>query len=218
MTLRKPARILIVDDHPLLREALTLTISSHADLEVCAQANDEYEAFSLVRELEPDLVLIDISLENGNGIELVKQINHGIPRTKMLVISAYPESLYAERVLRSGASGYVNKQESKETIIAAIRVILGGDRYLSPTMTQRLVDQALTGTQKTVSPVETLSDRELQVFQLIGRGLAGIEVAEKLGVSVNTVDSYRANLKTKLGLSNGVQLQHQAIRWVMENE
>jgi len=217
-TLQKPARIVIVDDHPLLREALSLTISSESDLDVCGEADSEYQAFELVKQVSPDLVLVDISLEDGNGIELVKQLNQSCPAIKTLVISTYPESLYAERALRAGAMGYINKQEPKELVITAIRAVLSGERYISSETTQRLIGQVLEGNQPSTSPIDALSDRELEVFQLIGEGLTGVAVAERLGVSIHTIDSYRARLKKKLGLQNGVELQREAVRWVTENE
>ena len=217
-TIQKPARILIVDDHPLLREALALTITSQPDLDVCGETDSEYRACSLVRELQPDLVLIDISLGNGNGIELVKQLQQQCAQVKTLVISTHPESLYAERALRAGAMGYINKQEPTESVIGAIRTVLSGERHISSNTTRRLIGQALEGAQPSRSPVDALSDRELETFRLIGEGLTGVTVADRLGVSIHTVDSYRARLKKKLGLSNGIELQREAVRWVTENE
>ncbi len=216
--LQTKTRVMIVDDHPLLREALTLTIAREPDMEVCGEATDEYQAFAMAKELSPDLVLVDISLENGNGIELVKQLHASCPEIKTLVLSTYPESLYAERALRAGARGYLNKQESKDSVVTAIRSVLKDGRYISPEMTQRLVGQALEGTLPAESPIDALSDRELEVFQLIGRGLTGTAMANQLGVSVHTVDSYRAKLKKKLGLATGLELQREAFRWVLAHE
>ena len=213
-----PAKILIVDDHPLMREALHLTLASEQDMSVVGEATDETQAFDLAMSLQPDLALVDISLENGNGIELVKQIRSKMPDIKILVISTYPESMYAERAIRAGAMGYINKQNSKEDVLHAMRTILSGDRYIDEEIAKRLEGQARTRKQAPNSPIDLLSNRELEVFQLLGRGLTGSAVAEQIGVSVHTVDSYRARLKTKLGLTNGTELQREAVRWVVENE
>lgn len=217
VTLRQSANVLIVDDHPLLREALALTIADQPEMQVCQEAKNEEEALIAVREHEPDLVLIDISLEDGNGIELVKRIKEERPLTRMLVISAYPEALYGERALRAGAMGFVSKQEPKETILAAIRNVMSGRRYVSPELAQRLIGQAL-GQRRSETTLASLTDRELEVFRLIGTGCTSNSIASQIGVSVHTVESYRARIKTKLALTNGTALQREAVRWVLENE
>lgn len=216
-TLRQATSVLIVDDHPLLREALSLTIADQPEMFVCGEAKSEQEALMAVEELEPDLVLIDISLEDGNGIELVKKVHEERPRTRMLVISAYPEALYGERALRAGAMGFVSKQEPKETILSAIRNVMEGRRAVSPDLAQRLIGQAL-GQKRSGTTLASLTDRELEVFRLIGSGCTSNSIANRLEVSVHTVESYRARIKTKLGLSNGAVLQREAVRWVLENE
>jgi len=186
-------------------------------MQVCGEANSEDEALIAVREHEPDLVLIDISLADGSGIELFKRVKEERPHTRMLVISAYPEALYGERALRAGAMGFVSKQEPKETILAAIRNVMTGRRYVSPELAQRLIGQAL-GQRRSETTLASLTDRELEVFRLIGTGCTSNSIANQIGVSVHTVESYRARIKTKLALSNGTALQREAVRWVLENE
>lgn len=209
--------ILIVDDHPMVREGLTLRISTQPDLKVCGEAATEGEALALVRELNPDLVLIDISLKSGNGIELVKQIKSRHSAVKMLVISGFKESLYAERALRAGALGYLNKQESNDKVLAAIRAVLAGQHYFSPEITQRLISQSLGGTQAQKSSIGNLTDRELEIFRLIGEGLTSGTIADRLFLSTHTIDTHRENIKRKLGLKNAGELNRAAVQWVLES-
>lgn len=213
-----PYQILIVDDHPIVREGLAARIDGQADLEVCGEASKIHDALSLYRSLSPDLMLIDIQLEDGNGLELIKEVHLGDPSMKMLVISAFDESLYAERALRAGALGYVNKRELQEKVIDAIRTVLQGDRYLSPKMMQHMLSQAVT--QKKAAdedPIQRLSDRELEVFQLIGHGKTTTAIAHQLDLSVHTIDTHREKLRHKLGVKNGTELMKLAIQWVLES-
>ena len=179
-------RILIVDDHPLVREGLTMRLSMQPDLQVCGAAASEDEALSLVNTLSPDLVLIDISLKSGNGIDLVKQIKSRHPSVKMLVVSGFNESLYAERALRAGALGYLHKQESSEKLLDAVRTVLSGKRFISAAMSERLLNQAIGAAAAAGSPIERLSNRELEVFRLIGEGLSTGAIAERLFISPHT--------------------------------
>jgi len=210
------ARIMIVDDHPMMRDGLTMRISSQADMEVCGEAATEDEAVELVKQISPDLVIVDISLQSGNGIELIKRIKALNPTVKMLVVSAFQESLYAERALRAGALGYLNKQESNERVIHAIRTVMKGERYASEELTQRLVAQALGKRCETQSPIEQLTDRELEIFRLIGAGLSTGAVAEQLFLSTHTIDTHRENIKRKLGAKSGAELNRLAIQAVLE--
>ncbi len=212
-----PAKILIVDDHPLVREGLALRISLHADLKVCGEAESEDQAFALVLELAPDLVLVDISLKSGHGIELLKRIRAHNPAIKMLVISGFQESLYAERTFRAGALGYLNKQESNEKMIAAIRTVLAGQRFLSPEISRRLVEQALNGTDATKTPIERLTDRELEIFRMIGEGMTTGAIANRLFLSTHTIDTHRENIKRKLALNTAAELSRTAVQWLLEN-
>jgi DNA-binding NarL/FixJ family response regulator len=215
--LRAKSRIMIVDDHPMMRDGLNMRISSQDDMEVCGEAATENAAVELVRQLCPDLVLIDISLKEGNGIELVKRIRLLNATTKMLVVSTFEESLYAERALRAGALGYLNKNESNEKLIEAIRTVLRGDRYVSAETTQRLVSQALGKRDVMDDPLETLTDRELEIFRLIGAGVSTSAIADQLFLSTHTVDSHRENIKKKLGAKTAAELNRQAIQAMLEN-
>jgi DNA-binding NarL/FixJ family response regulator len=210
-------RILIVDDHPMMRDGLAMRISSHSDLEVCGEAATEADAMQMVKELCPDLVMIDISLKCGNGIELIKRIKALNPVVRMLVVSAFQESLYAERALRAGAHGYLNKQETNEKVIEAIRTVVKGERYASAEMTQRLVGQALGKRNETQDPIERLTDREWEIFRLIGAGVTTGAIAEQLFLSTHTIDTHRENIKRKLGAKNGADLSRQAMQWMLEN-
>ena len=205
-------KILIVDDHPLVREGLAMRISLHSDLEVCGEAETEDEALALVKQTGPDLVLVDISLKCGHGIELIKRIRSFDPAIKMLVISGFQESLYAERAFRAGALGYLNKQESNEKMIEAIRTVLAGKRFLSPEISRRLIEQALGASDRTKTPIEQLTDRELEVFRMIGEGMKTSDIAEQLFLSTHTIDTHRENIKRKLGAKSGAELSRLAIQ------
>jgi DNA-binding NarL/FixJ family response regulator len=215
--LSPPKRILIVDDHPSVRDGLSLRITLHADLEVCGEADSEDEAFTLVKQSSPDLVLVDISLKNGNGLELLKRIRSHDPAIKMLVVSGFQDSLYAERACRAGAMGYLNKQESNEKLIESIRTVLAGERFLNPTISRRLINQSLGSRDKTKSPIENLTNRELEIFRMIGDGLTTGAIAERLFLSPHTIDSHRENIKRKLDISNAAELTRAAVQWLLEN-
>lgn len=214
---RKVSRVLIVDDHPIVREGYSKLIGNQPDLEVCGEAADASEAMRLIDATQPDLVVVDISLKEGNGIELCKDIRFQYPHVKMLVASAHDEALYAERVLRAGATGYVNKEEATDQLIEAIRLVISGKIYLSAEMTERMLCRAVGSDDHLGdSPVASLSDREIEVFEFIGHGLTTRQIAEKLYLSPKTIESYRENIKTKLNLKNGAELTQHAVRWVLE--
>ena len=214
----KTARILIVDDHPIVRQGLSQLISQEQGLEVCGEAADASEALRMLAERQPDLVIVDISLSSGNGIELIKQIKSRDERVRMLVSSMHDESLFAERALRAGAMGYINKGEPTDKMFEAIHQVLGGKIYLSARMTDRMLCRAI-GTEEafTGSPIDHLSDRELEVFELIGQGLTTRQIAAKLHLSPKTVETYRENIKSKLNLSNATELTRHAVQWTLEN-
>lgn len=212
-----PTRIVIVDDHPMMRDGLTMRISSHSDLEVCGEAATEDEAFELVKKVCPDLVIVDIALREGNGIELIKRIKSLNSAAKMLVVSAFQESLYAERAMRAGAHGYLNKQETNEKVIEAIRLLIQGGRYMSAEMTQRMVSQALGKRSETQDPMELLTDRELEIYRLIGTGVTTGAIAEQLFLSTHTIDTHRENIKRKMGAKTGAELSRMAIQFMLES-
>lgn len=201
-----------MDDHPLVREGLAARISVERDLEVCCSTADPKEALALFHAGRPELVVVDLALKHGSGFDLIKTLVAAGPAVKVLVVSAYEEELFAERVLRAGAHGYLNKQELQGTVIEAIRTVLGGGIYLSAAMAQRIANQVISrrGAQ---SGFEALSDRELQVLELIGRGSGTREIAGQLRISVHTVESHRENIRLKLGLRNGTELLRRAVLW-----
>lgn len=211
-------RVLIVDDHPIVRAGYSLLINRQPDLSICGEAESAGEALRLAREENPDLAIIDLTLKSGNGLELCKQLAHMNSDLKMLVISAHDEQLYADRALRCGARGFINKEEATTSLINAIRTVLGGKVWLSPQMTDRLLARVGNGGSPTASPIESLSDRELEVFELIGQGQTTHQIAARLHLSPKTVESYRENLKKKLNLRNSTELTQHAVQWVLENK
>jgi len=213
-----PARILIVDDHPLVRSGLSELISDEPTLEVCGEAAEAGEALQLVNSTKPDLVVVDISLKSGNGIELIKRIKSRQPKIKMLVSSMHDENLYAQRALNAGAMGYVNKQEATEKVVEAILHVLRGEIFLSPAMRERLLHRLVRDPNAlNQSPVETLSDRELEVFQQIGTGLTTRQIAKEMHLSAKTIETYREHIKTKLSIDTAAELSRHAVQWVLEN-
>jgi DNA-binding NarL/FixJ family response regulator len=210
------ARIAIVDDHPLVREGLAARISSQPDLEVCGEASNPEEALTLVRSVRPDLLILDLALQGGSGLEVIKKLTADAGGPKVLVVSAYEEEVFAERVLRAGALGYLNKQEVQGSVIQAIRAVLHGERYMSTRMAQRLASQAVSG-GRVSRGLEALSDREMQIFELIGRGAGTRAIAEQLHLSVHTIESHRENIRLKLNLRSGTELLRQAVLWTLES-
>jgi len=208
--------IAIVDDHPLVREGLAARISAQPDMEVCGEADDIESAMELILANRPSLVIVDIALRDGHGIDLIKRIVAAGINTRMLVVSAYDESLFAERALRAGALGYINKQELQGKVVEALRTVLRGERYLSSAMAQRLIAQAI-GSRAAHGGTEALTDRELQIFQLVGRGKSTREIANELNVSVHTIDSHREHIRAKLDLRSGTELIQRAVQWHIEN-
>jgi DNA-binding NarL/FixJ family response regulator len=210
------ARVLIVDDHPVVRRGLAALISEVPDLEVCGEAADAVEALRLVDAEKPDVAVIDISLKDGHGIDLIEQIRCRNPNVRMLVSSMHEETLYAERVLRAGAMGYVNKQETIDRLVEAIRQVLRGEIYLSSQMTERMLHRMVHGNPPEHDPIETLSNRELEVFELIGQGLTTRKIAALLHLSPKTVETYRENIKTKLNLANATELTRHAVQRALQ--
>lgn len=217
-SLTKQYRILIVDDHPVVRRGLAELIREDPLLEVCGEADDTSEALRLVSQVRPHVVIIDISLKSGHGIELIEKIKSTDEHVKMLVSSIHEESLFAERALRAGAMGYVNKQEAAEKVIEAVHQILKGEIFLSSTMANRLLHSVVGGESSLdENPMTKLSNRELEVFEMIGAGLTTKQVATRLHLSPKTVETHREKIKTKLNLANSTELNHRAIQWVLEN-
>lgn len=207
--------IVLVDDHPLMRKGLALTLDSDPSYEVIEQLDRGEELIQRLDELNPDLIIVDVSLPGMSGLELVKHILSQKEDQLILVVSRHDESLYAERVIRAGAKGYVMKLEASEVLLTAVRKVLKGGIYVSDEVSERLLLGMSRG-QKAVmeSPIEKLSDRELEVFELTGKGNSTRDIAEKLHLSVKTVESYRARIKTKLNLENATELMVHAVKWV----
>lgn len=210
-------KILVVDDHPIVRHGMAELINEEEDLEVCGEAGDAPEALRLVEACRPDVVIIDISLDGDNGIELIEQIRARYPQMRMLVSSIHDEKVFAGRALRAGAMGYVSKREAVRKIISAIRRVIRGEIYLSPPMANRLLHCAVIGEPLDRDPIESLSNRELEIFELIGQGLTTQQIAGKLRLSAKTVETHRTKIKMKLNLPNSVQLSRCAFEWVREN-
>ena len=213
----KPAKkhILIVDDHPMMRQGLAQLINNEPDLSVAWEADNAGQALEVISTQAPDLVIADISLPDKNGLELIKDIHVLRPGVPILVVSMHDETLYAERVLRAGGRGYIMKQQGGKKLMEALRQVLGGQIYVSEKISARILEMFSAGRSKTSeSPMGRLSDREFEVFQLIGEGKGTREIAEKLNLSVKTVEVHRANIKEKLNLKTATDLVRQAVRWV----
>lgn len=212
-------RIVVVDDHPIVRSGYSQLLNLEPDMEVCGEAGNMVEGLQVVDREHPDLVIVDLSLSEGSGLELCKQIKARQNGSRMLVVSMHDESLFAERVLRAGASGYVNKAEATHTLVEAIRTVMDGRIYLSSQMTDRMLCRAVGSEAfNDESPIHRLSDRELQVLEMIGQGVTTRQIAERLFLSPKTVESYRENLKAKLHLENSAELTRYAVQWVLENQ
>jgi DNA-binding NarL/FixJ family response regulator len=209
------SRIFIVDDHAMFREGLRQLIDHEQDLAVCGDAADATQAQLGIKECKPDLVIVDISLAGSNGIDLIKTIKVEYEELPILVVSMHDESLYAERALRAGAMGYVMKEEPAKTVKTAIRKVLGGDMHLSEKMASSVIARFVRGpTEIPPSPIELLSDRELEVFRMLGRGTGTRQIAEQMGVAVATINSFRNRIKEKLQLKTSTEVMLHAIHWV----
>ena len=207
------ARIVLVDDHPLVRDGLAARLAGEPDLTICGQAADADAALELIRATRPDLAIVDVALRNGSGLELVKALSADGAGPRILVISVYEEELFAERLLRAGAHGYLNKQELHGSLLEAVRAVLAGDLYRG-----RPPEAGAVGTRRRAPlGMERLSDRELQIFELIGRGGGTREIAAQLALSVHTVESHREHIRGKLGLRSGAELLRAAVIWSIDS-
>ena len=209
-------RIYIVDDHPLVRQGLSQIINNEADMEICGEAEDAPQAMKGVGPANPDVIIVDISLRGNNGLELIKNLKAIHENIRILVFSMHDESIYAQRALRAGAKAFVMKKESPTKVVEAIRRIITGEIYVSPSVADQVLHQIVNGPNNatSTSPIDRLTDRELEVVQLIGRGLSSREVAESLNLSVKTIESHRAHVKEKLSLRNATELVQFSVQWV----
>ncbi len=212
---RAKHKILVVDDHPVFREGLATVVNQEKDLQVCGDTSDSREAIKIISAAKPDLVVLDISLEGTNGIDLTKQIRSDYANLPVLILSAHPESLYADRALRAGANGYIMKRESRTKIVEAMRQVLRGQIYVSPAMNEILLqNMANAGRHSPLNPLEKLSDSEFEIFQLIGKGYGTRQIADNLHLSMKTVESHREHIRAKLNLSTTFELVQRAIHWI----
>ena len=208
-------KVVIVEDHPLFRERLALLINKEMDMEVCGEADNIQQAMEVVRSTQPDAAVVDITLKGSSGLELLKDLKAQSIELPVLVLSMHDESLYAERAIRAGAKGYITKDEASDKVMMAIRKVMGGEIYLSEGTTSRILKNITDGKSSVEAPaLSNLTDRELEVFQLIGKGKTTREIAETLNLGLTTIDTYRARIKDKLNLRNATELIHQASDWV----
>jgi DNA-binding NarL/FixJ family response regulator len=212
-------RIFIVDDHPIVREGLSLMMNREPDMMVCGEAEEATGALQAITVAKPDFLIVDISLSGPDGLDLLKSIRARYPSMPVLMLSMHDESIYAERALRAGANGYIMKQEATEKVLVAVRQILAQKVYVSDRIANRMLQQYIKGSvTERQSPIAELSDRELEVFRLIGEGHGTRKIAEELHLSVKTVESYQAHIKEKLSLKNGRELVQRAIQWTISED
>ncbi len=204
-------RVFLVDDHPMVRERLAQAIGRNPSLEVCGEADDAPDALQAILKVQPHVVVVDLSLKRSHGLELIKNLQIQCPDLPVLVLSMYDETLYALRALRAGASGYITKVEPTKEVLSAIQHVLAGEMYLSQTMQRRIAEQQIGRAKSPQHQIEDLSDRELEVFQLLGRGFGTRRIAEELGIGIKSVEAYRARIKEKLGLRDATELLFHAI-------
>ena len=210
--------VFVVDDHPLLRQGLALLINQQEDLEVCGEAEEAQDAMQAIAQKSPDILIVDISLSGPDGLDLLKNIRASYPSLPVLILSMHDEAIYAERALRARANGYIMKQEATEKVLIAVRRILNGDVYLSDRMANKMLQQYIGGASAIQSRISALSDRELEVFRLIGEGRGTREIAEELHLSIKTVETYQAHIKEKLSLRSGRELIQHAIQWKVKEQ
>ena len=214
----KPISVVIIDDHRMFREQLGNLIDKADDMEVCGQTDNIRDGFALIKQMRPSIAIVDITLKGSSGLELLKNLRaHGMA-VPVLVLSMHDESLYAERALRAGAKGYITKHEASGDVMVAIRQVLGGEIYLNPRFMSRMMSNMMGGRDASVRGIDRLADRELEVFDLIGRGLTTREIGEQLGLGATTIDTYRTRIKEKLNLENAARLRFEASRWVQQRE
>jgi DNA-binding NarL/FixJ family response regulator len=207
------SRIFLVEDHPIVREGLTMLIGGEGDLAICGSAGSVRETMPMVRKLKPDAVVVDITLDDGNGLDLIQELHDYDAKLPILALSMHDEAVYAERAMRAGAKGYIMKSEAMDKVRAAIRRVLDGEIYVSEKMATRMV-QKLVNLRETPSQLDALTDREFQVFRMLADDIGPTEIAKRLNVSVKTVETHREHIKDKLGLKGGAELRRFATQWL----
>jgi DNA-binding NarL/FixJ family response regulator len=214
----KKATVVIVEDHPMFRERLGHLINQADDMMVTGEVDNIREGFALIKKTRPSIAIVDVSLKGSNGLELLKDLRAHEIDVPVLVLSMHDEALYAERALRAGARGYITKHEASANVMLAIRSVLKGEIYLNSRFMSRVMGKMMSGRTPTGQPIDRLADRELEVFELIGRGLTTREIGAQLRLSITTVDTYRTRIKEKLNLDNAARLRWEASRWVQQRE
>jgi DNA-binding NarL/FixJ family response regulator len=215
MNIKTRSKVFIVDDHKIFREGLTLLINRSDDLEICGEAEDVNSALKSIKQFEPDIILLDITLKESSGLELIKDLQKVAPGIPVLILTMHDELFYGERAIKAGAKGYIMKQESSEILMEAIKRVLSGKIYLSGMMTERALDiYSEKGKRNVTSPVENLSNRELQVLELIGRGYSTYQIAKETNLNIKTIGTYREKIKFKLNLKSATELTKYAIHWI----
>jgi len=218
MSTGKKHTIIIVDDHPIVRQGFEQLLEQEPDLQVLGGAEDAQGALELIRKQVPDVVLVDLSLKNSSGLELIKDLVVQFPGIAILVVSLHDEDVYAERTIRAGARGFIMKAEATENVLTAVRQVLRGEIYLSDRMKTRLLEKIVTSKSgESASLMDGLSDREMEVFELIGEGMKNQAIASKLHISIKTVETYKSHLKNKLRLNDGAELMQRAVEWNLKN-
>lgn len=215
---RQKGKVFVVDDHPIVRQGLALLINQQPDLVVCGEAEEAHSALERIAACKPDILIVDISLNGPDGLELLKAVRVRDLSLPVLILSMHDESIYAERALRAGANGYIMKQEATEIVLVALRRILSREMYVSERVAHKMLRRYISGSQNSRSPVSELSDRELEVFRLIGEGHGTRRIAEELHLSIKTVESYQAHIKDKLSLKNARELVQHAIQWAISEK
>jgi DNA-binding NarL/FixJ family response regulator len=210
----RPARILVVDDHPIVRLGIRQMIDAEPTLSICGEAESPEAALRLAKSSDPDLVVVDLSLKEGSGLELIRLLHEAMPRLPVLVLSMHDEQLFAERALRAGAHGYIMKHEAIDGLIGAIQQVLAGRVVVSERVSQRILGRLGSDSLASAGPLGNLTDREMEVFELIGRGLSTAAIAERLEVSVKTIETYRSNIKVKLDIKDAIDLIRYATTWI----
>jgi DNA-binding NarL/FixJ family response regulator len=211
-------KVVIVEDHPMFREQLAHLISKEPDMVVCGEADNVRDGFVLIKEKNPAIAIVDITLKGSSGLELLKDLRAHEIKLPTLMLSMHDESLYAERALRAGAKGYITKHEASANVMVAIRQVLSGEIYLKPHFMSSILNRITNGSSVTAQPIDRLTDRELEVFELIGRGQTTREIGARLRLGLTTVDTYRARIKGKLNLENAARLHSEASRWLQQRE
>jgi len=211
---RRTLRVLLVDDHPIVRQGIATVISDQADMEVCGEAEELYAALRAIEDARPDVAIVDLTLKDSSGLDLIKEIRARAPQVKVLVLSMRDEGFYAERALRAGAMGYLTKQEGAARIVEAVRRVARGEVHLSDKMSGQVIRKYVGASGAGESPLDQLTDRELEIFELIGRGLPTREIGKRLHISTKTVESHREHIKDKLEIDTATDLLKHAIQWV----